>query len=90
MLESGPPGGGSAWRRRFSEHATGSPSLLAFDMGGTTAKLSLVDGGEPLVAYGFEAARHKRFIEGSGLADPAVDNRADRDRRRRRQHRPAR
>jgi N-methylhydantoinase A len=36
-------------------------------MGGTTAKLSLVDGGEPLVAYGFEAARQKRFIEGSGL-----------------------
>ena len=36
-------------------------------MGGTTAKLSLVDGGEPLVAYGLEAARQKRFIEGSGL-----------------------
>src|SRR2546422_3227705 len=36
-------------------------------MGGTTAKLSLVDGGEPLTAYGFEAARQKRFMEGSGL-----------------------
>ncbi len=36
-------------------------------MGGTTAKLSLVDGGEPLIAYGFEAARQKRFLEGSGL-----------------------
>ena len=36
-------------------------------MGGTTAKLSLVDGGEPLTAYTFEAARQKRFIEGSGL-----------------------
>src|SRR5207253_2236819 len=41
--------------------------LLAFDMGGTTAKLSLVDGGEPRTAYSFEAARQKRFIEGSGL-----------------------
>jgi len=41
--------------------------LLAFDMGGTTAKLSLVIGGEPLTAYSFEAARQKRFIEGSGL-----------------------
>ena len=36
-------------------------------MGGTTAKLSLVDGGEPLIAYSFEAARQRRFIEGSGL-----------------------
>src|SRR5438034_9776625 len=36
-------------------------------MGGTTAKLSLVDGGEPLTAYAFEAARQKRFLEGSGL-----------------------
>src|SRR5436189_3945740 len=36
-------------------------------MGGTTANLSLVDGGEPLTAYSFEAARQRRFIEGSGL-----------------------
>jgi len=41
--------------------------VLAFDMGGTTAKLALVDDGEPLVAYGFEAAREKRFLRGSGL-----------------------
>ena len=46
---------------------SGSPNVLAFDMGGTTAKLSLVDGGEPLTAYSFEAARQRRFIEGSGL-----------------------
>jgi N-methylhydantoinase A len=46
---------------------SGSPGILAFDMGGTTAKLSLVDGGEPLTAYSFEAARQRRFIEGSGL-----------------------
>ena len=43
------------------------PPVLAFDMGGTTAKLSLVEDGEPLVAYEFEAARRKRFIPGSGL-----------------------
>ena len=36
-------------------------------MGGTTAKLSLVEDGEPLIAYGFEAGRQKRFMEGSGL-----------------------
>ncbi|MDP6884316.1 MAG: hydantoinase/oxoprolinase family protein, partial [Rhodospirillales bacterium] len=30
-------------------------------------KISLIDGGEPSIAYGFEAARTKRFAEGSGL-----------------------
>ena len=40
---------------------------MAFDMGGTTAKLSLVDDGEPLTAYSFEAGRQERFVEGSGL-----------------------
>ena len=36
-------------------------------MGGTTAKLSVVDNGKPSVAYSFEVARERRFIEGSGL-----------------------
>jgi N-methylhydantoinase A len=36
-------------------------------MGGTTAKLCLVDGGEPLVTHMFEACRERRFIAGSGL-----------------------
>ena len=65
MLESGPAAGALA--AAFFGARDGVNDLLAFDMGGTTAKLSLVDGGEPLVAYGFEAARQKRFIEGSGL-----------------------
>jgi N-methylhydantoinase A len=65
MLESGPAAGALAAAFFGSEDAGGR--LLAFDMGGTTAKLSLVDGGEPLTAYGFEAARQKRFIEHSGL-----------------------
>ena len=42
-------------------------AAIAFDMGGTTAKLALVDDGQPLVAWGFEAAREKRFLRGSGL-----------------------
>ena len=65
LLESGPAAGAlaAAW---FGKRA-GEPNLLAFDMGGTTAKLSLVEDGEPLVAYEFEAARRKRFIPGSGL-----------------------
>ena len=65
MLESGPAAGALAAAFFGSEDAQGR--LLAFDMGGTTAKLSLVDDGEPLTAYGFEAARQKRFIEHSGL-----------------------
>jgi len=65
MLESGPAAGAIAAAFFGSEDSQGN--LLAFDMGGTTAKLSLVDGGEPLTAYAFEAARQKRFLEGSGL-----------------------
>ena len=65
LLESGPAAGAlaGAW---FGRNA-GLPRVLAFDMGGTTAKLALVDGGEPLVAWGFEAARARRFLRGSGL-----------------------
>lgn len=65
MLESGPAAG--ALVAGYYGGALGEPRLLAFDMGGTTAKLSLVDDGEPLIAYAFEAARQKRFLEGSGL-----------------------
>ncbi len=65
MLESGPAAGAIA--AAFFGQADGDGRVLAFDMGGTTAKLSLVDGGEPLTAYSFEAARQRRFIEGSGL-----------------------
>ena len=65
MLESGPAAGAiaAAW---FGARA-GHRDLLAFDMGGTTAKLCLVDGGEPLVTHAFEACRERRFIPGSGL-----------------------
>ena len=65
MLESGPAAGALAAAHFGKEDSGGH--LLAFDMGGTTAKLSVVDDGEPLVAYGFEAARQKRFMHGSGL-----------------------
>ncbi|HYZ32814.1 MAG TPA: hydantoinase/oxoprolinase family protein, partial [Crenalkalicoccus sp.] len=65
LLESGPAAGAlaGAW---FGRQA-GLDRVLAFDMGGTTAKLALVDEGEPLVAWGFEAARTRRFLRGSGL-----------------------
>jgi N-methylhydantoinase A len=65
MLESGFAAGAIA--AAFFGREDSGGNLLAFDMGGTTAKLSLVDGGEPLTAYSFEAARQRRFVEGSGL-----------------------
>ena len=65
LLESGPAAG--ALSAAYFGNADSGGRLLAFDMGGTTAKLSLVDDGEPLVSHGFEAARQKRFTEGSGL-----------------------
>jgi N-methylhydantoinase A len=65
LLESGPAAGAlaGAW---FGHHA-GLDRVLSFDMGGTTAKLALVDDGQPLIAWGLEAARQKRFLRGSGL-----------------------
>jgi len=65
LLESGPAAGALAGA--FFGGVEGEDRVLAFDMGGTTAKLAVVDDGEPLVAYAFEAARQRRFIEGSGL-----------------------
>ena len=65
MLESG-PAAGALVAAHFGALA-GENNVLAFDMGGTTAKLAMVEGGEPHVAYSFEAAREKRFVVGSGL-----------------------
>ncbi|MBO9357846.1 hydantoinase/oxoprolinase family protein [Bordetella petrii] len=65
LLESGPAAGAIS-ASHYSVRDSLS-NLLAFDMGGTTAKLCLVEDGNPSIAYGFEAARQKRFAEGSGL-----------------------
>ena len=65
LLESGPAAGAIAAARYGL--GDGQTHLLAFDMGGTTAKLSLIEHGQPAIAFGFEAARRKRFAEGSGL-----------------------
>ena len=65
LLESGPAAG--AISAAYHSLREGKPDLLAFDMGGTTAKLCLVENGKPSVAFGFEAARRERFAEGSGM-----------------------
>ncbi len=81
LLESGPAAGALAGaavgRRLTAQPAFGfvGDDLLAFDMGGTTAKACLVEGSRPHVGQGFEAARASRFRRGSGLpiAVPSVD-----------------
>nr|WP_255592284.1 hydantoinase/oxoprolinase family protein [Bordetella sp. BOR01] len=65
LLESGPAAGAISAAHYSLRDA--QANLLAFDMGGTTAKLCLVEAGRPAIAHGFEAARQKRFAEGSGL-----------------------
>jgi N-methylhydantoinase A len=73
MLESGPAAGALAAASFGS--ATGRPSLLSFDMGGTTAKLCVVDDGRPLVTHDFEVDRVYRLRKGSGLPvkTPVID-----------------
>ena len=65
LLESGPAAGALAGALFGSR--SNIADVLAFDMGGTTAKLAMVENGEPLIAYHFEASRAKRFADGSGL-----------------------
>lgn len=65
LLESGPAGG--AMVAAFLGRSIGLADLLAFDMGGTTAKICLVSDGRPDLAAGMEAARVHRFKRGSGL-----------------------
>jgi N-methylhydantoinase A len=65
LLESGPAAG--ALGAGFWGGSSGSRNVLAFDMGGTTAKACLIENGIPMVAREFEAARVYRFTKGSGL-----------------------
>ncbi|MEX0643792.1 MAG: hydantoinase/oxoprolinase family protein, partial [Parvularculaceae bacterium] len=65
LVESGPAGGAvlaASMARELSLEA-----LLSFDMGGTTAKICLIDDGEPQTARTFEVDRSYRFKKGSGL-----------------------
>ncbi|MBN6034399.1 hydantoinase/oxoprolinase family protein [Amycolatopsis sp. 195334CR] len=65
ILESGPAGGALA-ASAFGA-AAGETDLLAFDMGGTTAKLCMISDGAPLVTHEFEVDRVYRLLPGSGL-----------------------
>lgn len=65
LVESGPAGGAVLAAR--VARSLGLEKVLSFDMGGTTAKLCLIDHGEPQGARHFEIARAERFIKGSGM-----------------------
>jgi 5-oxoprolinase (ATP-hydrolysing) len=73
LLESGPAGG--ALVTAFFGRQVGHDDVIAFDMGGTTAKACLVQDGRPDVAPAMEAARVHRFKRGSGLPikAPVID-----------------
>jgi 5-oxoprolinase (ATP-hydrolysing)/N-methylhydantoinase A len=65
LLESGPAGG--ALVTAFLGKNAGLSDVLAFDMGGTTAKICLIQQGAVAVASQMEAARVHRFKRGSGM-----------------------
>ncbi|MGH6664958.1 MAG: hydantoinase/oxoprolinase family protein [Pseudolabrys sp.] len=65
LVESGPAGGAifaACVARQY-----GLDRVVSFDMGGTTAKICLIDKARPQTARAFEVARIYRFLKGSGL-----------------------
>jgi N-methylhydantoinase A len=65
LVESGPAGGAI-----FAGHIAtrcGIREVLSFDMGGTTAKICLIDNAEAQTSRSLEAARIYRFKKGSGI-----------------------
>ena len=65
LLESGPAAGAIAAAQ--AGMLSGHRDLLSFDMGGTTAKLCVIEDGQPLKTHEFEVDRVYRFRKGSGL-----------------------
>ncbi|MFY7959094.1 MAG: hydantoinase/oxoprolinase family protein [Elsteraceae bacterium] len=65
LVESGPAGG--AILAAHIAGLTGEDKLLSFDMGGTTAKICLIERGQPQMSRSFEVDRAARFLKGSGL-----------------------
>src|SRR5262249_53986701 len=65
LIESGPAAGALA--AGYYSPLKGLDHVISFDMGGTTAKICLIDQGQPMVTTEFEVARVYRFKKGSGL-----------------------
>ena len=73
MIESGPAAG--AISGAYYGRLTDTQSVIAFDMGGTTAKMCLIEDFNPEHANTFEAGRVRLFRKGSGvpLKVPVID-----------------
>ena len=65
LIESGPAGGAIFASEIATRH--GIDAALSYDMGGTTAKICLIDEQSPRSAKTFEVARTHRFTKGSGM-----------------------
>ncbi len=65
LVESGPAGGAILATEIAKE--CGLKDVLSYDMGGTTAKICLIDDYAPLSTRTFEVARVYRNLKGSGL-----------------------
>jgi len=65
LVESGPAGGAIMALAVAAQN--GIDKALAFDMGGTTAKITLIDGLRPQQSRHFEIGRAARFVKGSGI-----------------------
>ncbi len=65
LIESGPAGGANFAARTAARF--GMRKAVSFDMGGTTAKICLIEDGSPEMSREFEVARSHRFRKGSGM-----------------------
>ncbi|TXL73751.1 hydantoinase/oxoprolinase family protein [Vineibacter terrae] len=65
LVESGPAGGAILAANAAAER--GEDKVLSFDMGGTTAKICLIQHYTPFKSRSFEVDRAARFLKGSGL-----------------------
>jgi N-methylhydantoinase A len=65
LVESG-PSGGAILAAKIAQQLN-EPRILSFDMGGTTAKIALIEDYKPQTARNFEIARSARFQKGSGM-----------------------
>ena len=73
LVESGPAGGAIFAADIAARH--GLDRVLSYDMGGTTAKICLIEDHTPRTAKTFEVARTHRFTRGSGMpiAIPVIE-----------------
>ncbi|MBI2203172.1 MAG: hydantoinase/oxoprolinase family protein [Candidatus Rokubacteria bacterium] len=73
LVESGPAAGAMA--AAYYGSLARTPSMISFDMGGTTAKMCLIEHGWPARVHELEAGRVRRFRKGSGhpLKVPVVE-----------------